>query len=112
LINLAKGIEIALEEYYAEINSLEQYCSENERTSLSYVYNALQLKLPVLVFLRNLIMEIQVRKLQGCAMLHNLHQQSEHGDLQLERVIRKQVYIRIFLFIVLTVCLFQNYEAC
>nr|XP_016945410.1 gamma-tubulin complex component 4 homolog isoform X2 [Drosophila suzukii] len=89
LINLAKGIEIALEEYYAEINSLEQYCSENERTSLSYVYNALQLKLPVLVFLRNLIMEIQVRKLQGCAMLHNLHQQSEHGDLQLERVIRK-----------------------
>ncbi|XP_017075670.2 gamma-tubulin complex component 4 homolog [Drosophila eugracilis] len=86
MLNFVKGIEIALEEYYTEISGLESYCYEKKRTSLTCVYNALQIQLPVLVLMRNLIMEIQVRKLQGCAMLYYLYQQSVQGDLQLERV--------------------------
>lgn len=91
MINFVKGIESALEDCYHEIVRLESDCCKNKRNSLSYVHNALQAKLPVLIFLRKLIMEIQVKKLRGCAMLHSLHQQSEHGDLELERVVNKQV---------------------
>lgn len=88
LLNLAKGIEMALEEYYAEIGRLEKYCLGNERNSLSYVYNALYAKFPLLVFMRNLITEIHVLNLRGCVLLHNLHQQCEHGDIQLEKAIK------------------------
>uniref|UniRef100_A0A6P4FZF2 Gamma-tubulin complex component n=1 Tax=Drosophila rhopaloa TaxID=1041015 RepID=A0A6P4FZF2_DRORH len=89
MLNFAKGIECVLEDYYAEITRLQSYCTESKRSSLSYVHDALHVKMPVLVFLRNLIMETKVRKLRGCSVLHNLHQQSEHGDIQLARVIKK-----------------------
>ncbi|EDW87945.1 gamma-tubulin complex component 4 homolog [Drosophila yakuba] len=89
LLNLAKGIEVALEDYYAEITRLEKYCFGNQRTSLAHVHDALQVKLPLLVFLRNLIMEIQVLELRGCILLHNLNQQSQNGDYQLEQAMKK-----------------------
>jgi len=114
LLNLAKGIEMALEEYYAEIGRLEKYCLGNERNSLSYVYNALYAKFPLLVFMRNLITEIHVLNLRGCVLLHNLHQQCEHGDIQLEKAIKMQVIANTQRLVSIIQMLFimQNYEAC
>ncbi|KAH8341303.1 hypothetical protein KR059_002203 [Drosophila kikkawai] len=93
MLNFVKGIESALEESYQEIVRLEADCRKTKRNSLSYVHNALRTKLPMLMLVRKLIMEVKVMKLRGCALLHNLHQQSEHGDPQLERVVQKQVSI-------------------
>ncbi|XP_017042839.1 gamma-tubulin complex component 4 homolog isoform X2 [Drosophila ficusphila] len=89
MLNLSKGIQSALEDYYEEIFQLVSYCQDNERKSLSYIHDALQVKLPVLFCLRTLTMEIQVRKLRGCSMLYYLLQRSEHGDIQLEKVLKK-----------------------
>ncbi|SPP81706.1 gamma-tubulin complex component 4 homolog [Drosophila guanche] len=86
LINFGKGVEAALEEYYDEITQLETFCSKNKPNSLAFVHDALQAKLPILLFLKKRIFEIQVKKLHGCTMLHSLHQHSEHGDFQLERI--------------------------
>ncbi|XP_017121165.1 gamma-tubulin complex component 4 homolog [Drosophila elegans] len=91
LLNFAKGIDSVIEDYHAEVTRLQKYCSESKRSSLSYVYDGLLVRMPVLIFLRDLIMDTQVRKLRGCSVLHNLHQQSEHGDTQLARVIRKVI---------------------
>ncbi|KAH8249199.1 hypothetical protein KR032_007173, partial [Drosophila birchii] len=91
MLNFIKGIESALEESYQEIVRLETDCRKTKRYSLSYVYNSLRTKLPMLMLVRKLIMEVKVMKLRGCAMLHNLHQQSEHGDPQLERVVHKVI---------------------
>ncbi|EDW28313.1 GL19136 [Drosophila persimilis] len=85
-INFAKGIEAALEEYYDNIIQLETFCSKNKPNSLAFVHDALQEKLPIFLFLRKLICEIRMQKLHGCTMLHSLHQHSEHGDFQLERI--------------------------
>ncbi|XP_017025949.1 gamma-tubulin complex component 4 homolog isoform X2 [Drosophila kikkawai] len=91
MLNFVKGIESALEESYQEIVRLEADCRKTKRNSLSYVHNALRTKLPMLMLVRKLIMEVKVMKLRGCALLHNLHQQSEHGDPQLERVVQKVI---------------------
>ncbi|XP_022225572.2 gamma-tubulin complex component 4 homolog isoform X2 [Drosophila obscura] len=86
LINFAKGIDAALDEYYDEIIQLETICSKNKPNSLAFFHDALHAKLPILLFLRKLICEIRLQKLHGCIMLHSLHQHSEHGDYQLERI--------------------------
>ncbi|XP_017153107.1 gamma-tubulin complex component 4 homolog isoform X2 [Drosophila miranda] len=85
-INFAKGIEAALDEYYDNIIQLETFCSKKKSNLLAFVHDALQEKLPIFLFLRKLIFEIRMQKLHGCTMLHSLHQHSEHGDFQLERI--------------------------
>ncbi|EDW76032.2 uncharacterized protein Dwil_GK14885 [Drosophila willistoni] len=89
LVQFAQGVESGLEDYYKEIIRLESLCSQNEVTSLLYVHNALQIQLPVIMHLRKLVREVKMQKLHGCALLHSLHQQSDHGDPNLQRLMTK-----------------------
>ncbi|XP_068150690.1 LOW QUALITY PROTEIN: gamma-tubulin complex component 4 homolog [Drosophila tropicalis] len=89
LVQFAHGVENGLEEYYKEIIRLESLCSQNELTSMLYVHNALQIQLPIIMHLRKLVREVKMQKLHGCALLHSLHQQSEHGDPNLHRLMTK-----------------------
>ncbi|XP_060645091.1 gamma-tubulin complex component 4 homolog [Drosophila nasuta] len=75
LKNFAKGIEIALEEYYSEIARLESYYQKNSTNSLLYIHNALETQKPVILILRKLIIDARTQKLHGCGLLQNLRNQ-------------------------------------
>ncbi|XP_030561455.1 gamma-tubulin complex component 4 homolog [Drosophila novamexicana] len=89
LKNFAKGIDSALEEYYNEILQLESYSEKNTTNSLAYIYNALELHSTVVLFLRKLINDARIQKLNGCRLLQNLHQAYEHGDFRMDHIIAK-----------------------
>ncbi|KAH8287908.1 hypothetical protein KR018_006964 [Drosophila ironensis] len=90
-IKFGKGIEDALESFYAEILRLEEHCLKTQSPSLCYVHHALQAKLPLLRLLQTFIREIEASQLSGCAMLGYLYHQSDHGDPELEIAARKVI---------------------
>lgn len=61
LKNFAKGIESALDDYYKEMAHLESLTEQNTTNSLSYIYNALELQLPIILFLRKLINDARIQ---------------------------------------------------
>ncbi|XP_030384800.1 gamma-tubulin complex component 4 homolog [Scaptodrosophila lebanonensis] len=89
LKNFASGVGDALDDHYNMIAQLEEVYYKSSTNSLMYVYDALRAQLPVVFFLRKLIRDTQLQKLHGCCLLQNLYQQSNHGDISLERAIIK-----------------------
>ncbi|KAH8402528.1 hypothetical protein KR222_002404, partial [Zaprionus bogoriensis] len=87
LKHFAKGIDTALEDYYNAIARLEYFHEKTTANSLIYIYNALELQLPTIQFLRKLINEARIQKLHGCGLLQNLHHQ--YGDVRMDPIISK-----------------------
>ncbi|XP_017858435.1 PREDICTED: gamma-tubulin complex component 4 homolog [Drosophila arizonae] len=89
LRNFAQGIESALDDYYKETAELETITEQNTTHSLNYIYNSLEQHLPIIIFLRKLINDARIQKLNGCQLLENLHVSYDHGDIRLKKIINK-----------------------
>ncbi|ALC39285.1 Grip75, partial [Drosophila busckii] len=91
----AIGVESALEQCYQEIQRLESLYKNTAEKSLIYIYNTLELQLPAIRFLpyinnkANKLITISLQKLHGCAVLQNLHRQSEYGEIDMDIIISK-----------------------
>ncbi|EDV98987.1 gamma-tubulin complex component 4 homolog [Drosophila grimshawi] len=89
LRNFANGIESALEDYYNEITLLEAFIMKNKPHSLIHIYNVLEKQLPCILFLRKLINDAKIQKLNGCKLLQSLYQNYDNGDYRIEQILLK-----------------------
>lgn len=80
-----------MKDYIADITELERKYIQNPTKSLLFIYRQLQEYEPLGLYISQLIRDIRVQKLHGCAIIKYLQQNNLHGDARICKALKTYI---------------------